>query len=306
MLTPTAVMFVLGQWCWSQLQSCLYSASDDDAYCSHVYTRPVMLTPTESHVCTRPVLLKPTAVLFILGQWWWRLLQSCLYSASAVDTSCSPVYIRPMMEMPSAALLFLFLDGIDVCFGQWQWRMLQPCFCTKPPIFFLFYFFFTSTAVSCIAVVLVSTRFSFFSLMNMISREREREREKKKKKKTPWHDSLWNNTSPKSFVNDSILRNQTIQLVRQRQHFAEPHNTTGSSTTAFCGTTQYNRFVNDSILRNHTVQLVHQGGYLAEYINKTVSTWFVKHDSTLWNMTLVQLVRQRRHIVVQLIERHFV
>ena len=108
------------------------------------------------------------------------------------------------------------------------------------------------------------------------------------------------------FVNDSILRNHTIQLVRQRQHFAEQHNTLGSSTTAFCGTTQYNRFVNDSILRNHTVQLVHQGGYLAEYINKTVSTWFVKHDSTLWNMTLVQLVRQRRHIVVQLIERHFV
>ena len=102
------------------------------------------------------------------------------------------------------------------------------------------------------------------------------------------------------------MRNHTIQLVRQRQHFAEPHNTIGSSTTAFCGTTQYNWFVNDSILRNHTVQLVHQGGYLAEYINKTVSTWFVKHDSTLWNMTLVQLVRQRRHIVVQLIERHFV
>ena len=133
MLTPTAVLFMLGQWWWRLPQSCLYSASDDDDYCSHVCIRPVMMTTTAvmfvlgqwcwyqlqsclysasdvdaycSPVYTRPVMLTPTAVMFILGQWCWRLLQSCLYSASDVDTNCSPIHTRPMMETPSAALLF--------------------------------------------------------------------------------------------------------------------------------------------------------------------------------------------------------
>ena len=85
MLTPTAVMFVLGQWWWRLLQSCLYSASDADAYWESCLYSASVAKANCSPVYTRPVMMTPTAVMFILGQCCWYQLQSCLYSANDGD-----------------------------------------------------------------------------------------------------------------------------------------------------------------------------------------------------------------------------